>query len=352
MNSHDVLSLLGKSPEDKEFNEWLMSQRIHDRPHCAEDDEDYVDDPDAALRNARDSEIYESERHSIALIYEDRKNYVRLFGFSGSSSSGDYVLKQVAFYGPGISNYSGYKSALPFALNFSNTPVEVRERLGSPFATRTIHGLVADLWVTSEWHINVSYTEYLDRVAIVHVRRLHKYDVRMLSGIDDRNSKDSAVDVMRLGGVLGLEISDPRIAQALLPLDWSDDVKDEAEGADEVFSYAKRDGLTLYFRQVEEIGVPQLGSLKKGATYLAGFRLNRAGDMHSDGFDGQLPLGLEFHHTPEDVVGKIQQPPSEKGVAADTGYYIWEFNDCRFHVVYSLIDWQVYRVTCFAPFVK
>lgn len=352
MNSQDVLSLLGKSPEDKEFNDWLVSQRIHERPHFAEDDEDYADDPDAALRNARDSEIYESERHSIALIYEDRKNYVRLFGFSESSSSGDYVLKQVAFYGPGISNYSGYKAALPFALNFADSPAEVREKLGAPFATRAIHGLVADLWVASGWHINVSYTESFDRIAIVHVRRLHKYDVRMLSGIHGRDSKDSVVDVMKLGGVLGLEVNDPRIAQALFPLDWSDDVKDEADGSDEIFSYVKSDGLTLYFRQVKEKNVAQLGSLGNGTTYLAGFRLNRAGDMHSDGFDGQLPFGLEFHHTPEDVIGKIQHAPSEKGVAADTGYYIWEFNDCRFHVMYSLIDWQVYRVTCFAPFVK
>jgi hypothetical protein len=352
MNSHAVLSFLGRSSEDEEFDAWLLSQRIYDRPHRAEDDEDYPEDPDAALRNARDSEIYESERYSVALIYEDRKNYVRLFDFSDSSNGGNYVLKQVAFYGPGISNYSGYKSALPFALDFADSPVEVRKRLGPPFATRAIHGLVADLWVTPEWHINVSYTESLDRIAIVHVRRLHKYDARMLSGIDVRDGKDLVVDVMKLGGVLGLEVNDPRLAQALLPLDWSDDVKDEAEGADEVFSYVKRDGLTLYFRQVEDNDAPQLGSLKKGATYLAGFRLNRAGDMHSDGFDGQLPLGLEFHHTPDDVVGKIQHPPSEKGVAADTGYYIWEFNYCRVHVVYSLIDWQVYRVTCFAPFVK
>ncbi len=42
MNSQDVF--LGRSPEDKEFNEWLVNQRIYDRPHRAEDDESCADD--------------------------------------------------------------------------------------------------------------------------------------------------------------------------------------------------------------------------------------------------------------------------------------------------------------------
>lgn len=351
MNSLEILGFLGKSPENRNFDQWLQNQRIYERPHSAEDDDEYNEDPDAALRNARESEIDENERHSIALIYEDIRTYQQLFDVEPNSGDGDFVLKQVAFYGPGISNYQGFAGALPFELEFQDSPASVHKKLGAPIATRVLHELSADLWVTPEWHINVSYAESMDRIAIVHVRKPNLYDLRMIGQVIAPIAP-APLDLEKMRAALGKDIRDAIVSNALAPLGWDAAAENDADGADELFNFVKRFGLTLYFRQRNGNSAAQLPDRSPETTFLAGFRANRAGDMRSQGFHGRLPFGLQFHHTPEQVLAKIQTPPDERGLASDTGYFIWNLNDCRLHVMYSLIDWQIYRVTYFTPFAR
>ena len=105
---------------------------------------------------------------------------------------------------------------------------------------------------------------------------------------------------------------------------------------DEVFRYLKSHGLSLYFRDGADVGT----------TVLAGYRVNRAGDMDSAGYPGPLPFGLAFSTRLEDIIPRVGRDPDAHGVAEDTGYFLWNLPGFRLHVLYSLIDWQVYRVTC------
>jgi hypothetical protein len=69
--------------------------------------------------------------------------------------------------------------------------------------------------------------------------------------------------------------------------------------------------------------------------------------MLSDGYAGPLPFGIQFHDTPEAVVARN---PDARIVDKDTAALKWKLPDCVLHAMYSLIDHQVYRVSCFAPF--
>jgi hypothetical protein len=92
-NSDVILDVLGRSPVQPDFDAFLKAHRIYDRPHYPRSDLGEDDDEEPEFENARLSLVDEVERDSIALIYQERSNYERLFG--GGSDVGDFVLKEV-----------------------------------------------------------------------------------------------------------------------------------------------------------------------------------------------------------------------------------------------------------------
>lgn len=354
MDGKILVSFIGKSPNDPSFDAWLQEHRIFERPHLAEQDEEYEEDTEAAAINARNSEIEENEKHSIALIYENQDNYNRIFKDNSIHMDGDFILKQVAFYAQGVSSYRGFQGTLPFGLVFSDTQTLVHQKLGKPIASRFIHNLSADLWVTPDWHINISYVHLSGTIAIIHIRRPNIYDLRMIGNHSPDISsaiRDRMPSPHNLSHALGFAIDDLRLADAFKPIIWDQDSLNEANHTEEVFRYTKNYGLSLYFREGKDFR-RESNPLPKYGTFFAGYRLNRAGDMESDGFQGQLPFGLSFHDTPLEILKHMGQPPDKKGTSSDTGYFIWDLPSYRVHIVYSLIDWQLYRITFFAPFAR
>lgn len=336
LSAPELLSFLGASPDDAAFGAWLDQHGIHDRPHAAPGVDGHGAASDETLREARLSEIDENERHGVALIYESRESHGRLF--SAEAAGQGFVLKQAAFYGPGVSGRAGFQGELPFGLRFADGPAQVREKLSAPIARRVLHGLPAELWVDKDWHLNISYTADAGRVAIVHVRRPNRYDLEMIGAASSEASRN-APDLEKLNAAIGLAVDDAKLQAALAPLAWNQDARDEAGRGDEVFRYLKSHGLSLYFRDGADVGT----------TVLAGYCVNRAGDMDSAGYPGPLPFGLAFSTRLEDIIPRVGRDPDAHGVAEDTGYFLWNLPGFRLHVLYSLIDWQVYRVTCSGP---
>ncbi|WP_369943186.1 hypothetical protein [Xanthomonas medicagonis] len=340
MPAMELLEWLGVSPEHAGFDAWLRAHGAVERPHRAS----RADDAEA-IRRARLSEIDEIERQSVALIYEDGAAYRRLFDTSAPAPEGDFVLQQVAFYAPGISGYAGYTPALPFALVFADAPAAVRAKLGPPRATRMLHGLLADLWVSRDWHVTVSYDAARTGIAIVHVRRPNLYDLRMIGALPCPPAAPSAVDLNVLGALLGKEIDDPAVRAALQPMGWSDAADALAADGGRVHDDLMRHGLRL---DVARTRGKRLGILRGSAKHsarLIGIHVHRAGDLGRHGFQGALPFGLQFHFTPEQIVQCMQREPDTHGVTQDTGDFAWQMEGRRLHVVCSLIDWQLYRLS-------
>lgn len=337
----ELLQFLGRSPSAPDFDQWLTALRIHGRPHHAEEDEAHSDDPDEAARNARASEIDEVERHSVALIYESTTNYRRLYGNAAGmrdTDGGDFVLQQVAFYAPDVQNYRGFAGPLPFGFDFNWSRDACREHLGAPFAARTIHELPSDLWFKDGWQFNTSYMNEGASVGIIHVRRLHLYDRRML-GMELRKVDPAALDASHIEHLLGHAGDAPEVVSVLRVIGWDpDDI--EWNDCDEVPDLIRRYGVTLYFGSAADDDAEDDGSV------LTGLRFNRTGDMASNGFQGNLPHGIEFHDTPPQVIARIGRPPDKTVESADTGAYLWSFDRYLLHVFFSLIDYQVYRVSC------
>lgn len=350
ISSTQLMQYVGRSPAAPEFDDWLGAHRIHDRPHVAQDDDEYDENPDQALRSARDSEIDEVERFSVALIYENAANYSRLFGpDSGQwpSDDGNFVLKQIAFYAPSVQGYRGFEGPLPFGLTFGSTEQENRRKLGHPWATRTVHELRCDMWLTQGWQVNASYLGDGGGLGILHVRRWHQFD-RQALGLEAPRFDRGAVDVATLRMMLGHAGDDARLAAALEPLGWDASLVD-LSSCDEVPDYIRRGGVTLYFDPIQPVRVKRGHASTASVSAFSGFRLNRTGDMNSQGFAGVLPFGIKFCDTPQQAVDRVGTQPDRQVSGHDVGAYIWNFSDYRLHVMFSLIDYQVYRISCFLP---
>lgn len=347
VDTRELLGFLGHAPKERAFDAWLDRHGIFGRPFEASADSD-ADDADEAYENARASEIEEVERHSLCLIYEEAHNFERLFGYAPEGA--DFVLKQVALYAKGVQDYPGYAGELPLGLRFAMRRNDVYARLGEPTASRVIHELPADLYLTEQAAINVSYAGDGGPVGIVHVRPPHLFDRRAL-GLAEVEIDARAVDLQQLIGCLGRSTYDADLEALLEPMGWHSSDFDMAD-CDEVPTLIRRYGLALYYRNAAENPALREQEFRHDGSVFAGFRVNRRGDLVSDGYAGHLPHGIQFHDAPEKVIERVGRAPDWRLIDLDTGSFKWKLPHYTLHVMFSLIDYQVYRVSCFAKFLE
>lgn len=332
-----LIAMIGRSPAAPEVDEWLSEQRIRHRPFTAEEDECFKRDPHRAWRNARASEVDEVERHSLALIYDLKEVYWPLVATPGEIpplDPGRFVLRELAFFSSGFQYYRGYEGRLPMGLRFGISAREAEQSLGPPIARRTVRELVTLLWLRDDWVLNASFLEGENDLGVVHLRRQNMYDRRM-AGSERSLPEEERADPDMAIKALGRSLLDARAAETLAPIGWSTKLFDFSN-AGEITHYMPSHGVTLY---VGEHGRPN--------STLTGIRFNRRGDMRSAGFEGRMPHGIEFQDTPVIVERRIGRRPDKITQAPDTGSYMWRMEGYDLHVMFSLIDYQVYRVSTF-----
>jgi hypothetical protein len=347
VDTRELLGFLGRAPQERAFDAWLDRHGIVDRPHDAAADSE-ADDADEAYENARASEIEDVERHSLCLIYEEADNFERLFGYAPDGA--EFVLKQVALYAKGVQDYPGYAGELPLGLRFGMRRNDVLASLGEPTASRVIHELPADLYLSQQAAINVSYAGDGGSVGIVHVRPTHVFDRRAL-GLAEVEIDERAVDLEQLIACLGRSAYDEDLEALLEPMGWRSSDFDMAD-CDEVPALISRHGLALYYRNAAEFPALRDREIRHDGSLFAGFRVNRRGDLVSDGYAGRLPHGIQFHDAPERVIERVGRAPDWRLIDLDTGSFKWKLPHYTLHVMFSLIDYQVYRVSCFAKFLE
>lgn len=346
------ISWLGFSPEHSGFDEWLTQNRVYERPHTAIDDSEYDDDQDGAYENAETSLIEQAEHLGLCLVYVLREDYQRLFG--AAKSKGDFILKELVYYAHGIQGYQSYKHGLPLGLQLGMNRRNVQACLGSHIGFRIVHELDSERYLVKGCFIvNVSY--FAEKAAIIHLRPIHIYDQLEL-GLDGEpivHLKPSQFKLNNLIGLLGYSAHSPQLDELTENLGWNSQNVDMSD-CHEIDKLIKNNGLTLYYRQRKEVSgqfsTEEANSLP--STLLVGFRVNRRGDMHSEGFCGDMPFDLKFQDSPQQILQKVGVPPHIKDEADDTGYYMWIINGIILHAMYSLIDLQLYRLTIFAPIIS
>ena len=224
------------------------------------------------------------------------------------------------------------------------SPAHVAAALGQPLVRRTVHSLVFDLWLGDGWQVNVSYSEASNAIAIIHVRRQHLFDRRMISG-EPGPVDPLAVDSMVLTQLLGVPTGAVELQQAIGAFCWDAAAFDFSD-CHELPELIQPHGVAFYFARVSNENSARRDVSKGKRSVLSGFRLNRLGDMSSRGYRGALPFGIQFHDSPFAAEQRVGRAPDDQIINDDTGAFVWHMPNHQLRVMFSLIDFQVYRVSC------
>ncbi|ALV07683.1 hypothetical protein [Roseateles depolymerans] len=238
---------------------------------------------------------------------------------------GDMVLSQLYLYS-GHSDIQPYHGAMPFGLRWSDTREQSRARLSRYEGTR--HSHLTDAWDVPGYRLTVVYSD--DGSALSRVV------CRGLPAALEPGMPISMPKLQELLNSLGKSVATPSFALMWQHGYWSNDHVSAAceDGEIDLNSTC---GLTLGTE------CDRTDPLLRSVTF------HRQRDQDGLGWDGELPAGLDFEDSPEDLFRKLNDAPVQQADSALTGHAFWNLKDYTLHVLYSNVDNRLIRVKVSAP---
>lgn len=332
----------------------MQKNRVYGRPKTVQqledegavEDDGYTDVEYELKVMSKESLVVESERHGFCLIFVPKESCLLTHEIPVTGDS-PFVLEQVAFFAKGVQIYQGYQGEVIAGIgvdHFRNS--ETYQRLGVPFATRTVHETLTDLFVLDDLIVNVGFQEGdQPQIAHIHVRRHNRFDAVMLAPVYQLE-RGNYVDMPGLTEI-GLPADSPEVQGLLARFGLQDEIDEEEGCPDEISRLAVSQGLIFYFRDVST-NIAKREFLQR---HLSAMTYKRRGDLDSLGYGGALPFGFDFGDRPSVLIEKAGAPPLNLIESEQLASYVWRLESNHLvQAVFSLIDWQLARVTVHAPF--
>src|SRR5574343_1315283 len=256
-----ITSLFGLTASSPEIEQLFLSLNTFNRPSIPEDEEFVYHDWVLVRRKGLELGFAYSEYHSAAPRHR--------WGL------GKLLLTQVYFYS-GFNDIQPFTGELPYGMEFNDSPDSVRKKLAAFESTR--HSYRNDTWDVDGYRLSVTYTENRNRIDRVACRQL--------ATPIPRQAMVTWPELSSLVSVFGYKINDP----AFLAL-WGNILDAESIQA------ALEDN-EIDFTQTFGATVSLAGGMFRSIL------LHRNRDTESAGWDGELPLGLNFADSPDVLFAK------------------------------------------------
>lgn len=112
---NDIIKLFGQSPQDKALDGYLMKLGISERPEFKENPEVWISDV----------------KGGFILIFRERVGYEKLYGIT--NACGTMIFSGIRIHSTWNNNkFSAYSGALPFELDFNQSPEKIKQQIGVP----------------------------------------------------------------------------------------------------------------------------------------------------------------------------------------------------------------------------
>jgi hypothetical protein len=245
----------------------------------------------------------------------------------------DLIFHGVILYGD-HPQMSTYRNRLPYGLSFGDDRQTARskiDRLGAPRRS-----YFRDVWDLPQHRLVVSYasddTRIVDVVACLP-------DAPWPSTVDDVVPFPSIRDIVPL---FGKSPKDPEFVRTFYPFG----VLYEADQSETACAIDVREefGFELHFDLT--------GDRRSGGgdrRHLRSITMHRDRDMEARGWRGDLPFDITMNDSPSQLFAKVPEAPIKTAERKVSGSALWELRDFSLHVLYSLLDNLVYRVTVGRP---
>lgn len=329
MRSDQFLPLLGRSSEDPGVERLFVELNTLTRPLLDEDEPEQHFDWVLVRRKG------------IELGFVDAAYFAGKIGPLWLSDG--LILSQITFYGNATDGVTAYDGELPHGLKFADTRSAARKKLAAHESTR--HSWIADRWDVDNYRFVVAYKTGIDEQR----RAIESVHIKLkIAPLAERDREQPSLAVGRWLELFGHTADDPRLGNALAPLDVAQRVEDE-EDAREV-NFISECGVTLYFEEARRLRKLTTNARSRGKQLVFGaVKFHRARDMEARQYTGELPFALTFDDSPETLITKLNRPPVVQDDSKTTGRALWHFDTCSLHVLYSNIDNHLIRIMLMAP---
>jgi hypothetical protein len=320
MNADEIVALLDLHSTDRRVVEMLRNFGL-DKYQPALDESD----PEAV------TDWFPVVEHGIEFGFKDEA-YLRAWDPQRRRKA-DLIFHTVILYGD-HPQMGTYRNRLPYGLSFGDDRQTVRskiDRLGAPRRS-----YVRDVWDLPQHRLVVSYAS--DNTRIVDVVACLP-DGPWPATEDDLGPFPSMRDIVPL---FGKAPDDAEFVRTFYPFG----VLYEAQQSETACKVDVREefGFELHFDLATERHRP--GSDRRRFKSIT---LYRDRDQDARGWRGDLPFGITMNDSPAAMFAKVPAEPVKKSERKMSGSALWELPPFSLHIVYSLLDNLVYRVTVGRP---
>lgn len=303
------IALLGRPSTDPDVQALLASLNIIRQPSM-EIDQNTDDEP---VLSAEDWLI--NRQLGIELGFEARAHLLGEDDFDPYKEP--MLLSQMYFYGE-HDEVKPYHGRMPFNIGLNDTRDAVRVKLAAYESTRRSY--LRDTWEMPECRLTVSYVDNGARIGFV----LCLMRPPIMPADQDDAALVPTIDQIRR--VMGKPLADPEVRLTFAPLRLDQTLQEDETGS--VASFTRHMGIELRFRYVDG-GREQV---------LANALFYREHEAEGARWPGQLPKGLSFDDSPEQMMQKIGRLPDHLLDEEFEGYATWHFVEYSLQVKYSTME--------------
>jgi hypothetical protein len=312
----NLIDFFGSSAESSPVVHLLEQLGTYKRPALDEENERSYYDWLLIRRKGLELGFVDSEYHNAGPSFRWR--------------TGDLILVQLYFYA-GFDDIAPYTGELPFSLLWSDTQAQARVKLAAHEASR--HSYRTDTWDVPAlggvpgYRLTVTYTDDCQRIDRIACR------VMPAPFLHDLTLQPPSLQA--LADALGQPPNAPTLATL-----WAGHLDHEAVRAareDHSIDFTDTFGVTLGFA----------GKGKSMA--LQSVTLHQSRYRESVQWLGELPYGLSFDDSPEQLFQKIPQTPVQHEDSTLTGHAVWHLSDYTLHVLYSHMENRLLHVKLISP---
>lgn len=237
---------------------------------------------------------------------------------------GELLFTQVYFYSrrKDIEDYSG---VLPFGLMWNDSRQQARAKLDDFEASR--HSSETDTWDVPGYRLTAVYAD--------RGEQLNRVVCRVLPDPLPVPAHVHAPSLKTVVESLGEPISEIR-----LRIEWRDVLN-----ADRIAESEESGAVDM----LQDVGVSIGLAATESGGIVRSVTLHRNRDQDSTGWQGELPFGLSFEDSPEELFSKVRVPPAQQESSELTGHAVWHLPACSLHVLYSNVDNRLIRVKLMSP---
>jgi hypothetical protein len=332
--SHWAEALLGAA-----FQSPALQLAIHKWPQL-----EWIDDEDlqGAVRDHRLSLM--NQELGLYLFFTDDQTYRDRYG--PPKSAGSLILSRAVYLLGLLPAYTVYAGPLPMALASTDDFAALRAKAGAPSQVwRAGDRVCKARWEHEALVMDVSLATSGTGLKVVSLTPQRSQQSRRREAVRAQ-ACGMLPDPAEFLSLLGTPLSILATLAPLAPLDLASHQKEIAEYGEADFTRAW--GLELYFKPGRDIDRSVHPGPGSSEPCLSGMRYRADLDFSSPGFKGPLPYGLAFDDPPAMVTTKLGGPPFWSSFDERDGAERWRFERADVHVLYSVLEDRIYRVTLLA----